>query len=90
MCLLENAFAFVYIMVPTWENMLGITSLDDTIDTTRTATLKRGKTPHIVSNIATMKPTKKRLSITLTFERPDYLKSLAPPHHSPKFIATCL
>jgi hypothetical protein len=35
-----------------------------------------------------MKPTKKRLSITLTFERPNYFKSLAPPHHSPKFIAT--
>jgi hypothetical protein len=48
------------------------------------------KTPHIVSNITTMKPTKKRLSITLNFERPNYLKSHAPPHHSHEFITTCL
>jgi hypothetical protein len=51
---------------------------------------KKEKHPIFVSNITTMKPTKKRSSITLNFERPNYLKSHAPPHHSHEFIAKCL
>jgi hypothetical protein len=76
-------------MVPTRENMSGITSQDDPIDTTRATNLKR-KNTHIVNNITTMKPTKTKLSITLNFERPNYLKTHTPPHHSLEFIATCL
>jgi len=30
------------------------------------------------------------LSITLNFEIPNYSKNHVPPHHSPKFITTCL
>jgi hypothetical protein len=46
MCLSKHAFTFVYIMVPIGENMLGITSHDDPINTTRAATLKRKNAPY--------------------------------------------
>jgi hypothetical protein len=46
MCLSKNVFAFVYRTVPIGESMLGITSHDDPIDTTRVATLKRKNTPY--------------------------------------------
>jgi hypothetical protein len=46
MCLSENAFAFVYRMMPTGENMLGITFQDDPIDNTKARTLKRKNTPY--------------------------------------------
>jgi hypothetical protein len=46
MCLSKNAFAFVYRTVPIGENMLGITSQDDPIDTTRTPILKRKNIPY--------------------------------------------
>jgi hypothetical protein len=89
MCLSENAFAFVYIIMPTGESILGITSHDDPIDTTRTTTLKRKNTPYC-KQYYNHEATKKRLSITLNFERPDYLKNHTPQHHSLEFIATCL
>jgi hypothetical protein len=89
MCLSKNAFAFVYRTVPIGESMLGITFQDDPIETTKATTLKKNNTPYC-RQYSTMKPTKKRLLITLNFERPNYLKSHAPPHHSLEFIATCL
>jgi hypothetical protein len=46
MCISENAFTFVYRTVPIGENILGITSYDDPIDTTRITTLKRKNTPY--------------------------------------------